>query len=304
MFTSNKTTAVLFNAHTLDGKAAAFACWSKMREHPVYKGVGYDTVSLFPHIVKRRLSIVYILGLHLTRSDLEKLCDCAEEIVFIDSTSFEDFEYGGCKYTCASLPDRSACVSAFGYFHPERVLPQMFNIIEDVDKNLGQMINSVYVYYGLQAELLDCFDNEIFLKAGQFLDPNNIANLAADGYGYYLHLNKIAKTIARNYSMFNASINGSEIDVLAINCNKLFNKAIVRNVRDFDLLFMYEDSIPADAGYSIRSWTVVSRYAGIPSNFVASKFGGYGSTTVAGFITAPTISPSEIIKTITGGNNE
>lgn len=286
-------TWVLFNRHTLDGIAGAIAININFKEHPIYLGVDYSTIGMLPNLVRGRLRELIIVGLNLTRTDLERLSIVAKTIKFFSVHIVENFEYNGTTYICGSIEGRSACVSAWAHYHPTRKLPASFEAIEDVDGNKGQINNSNYIYHGLVARVLGLTDEAIFLRKAEFLDISSaIASLVAEGFQFYSHMKLISSVLSRKGS----AISYEDIEIGIINSPKVFNKFMIGSgLRDYPIYLIYEDVYNPEESNSnkpTRMWTIVANFESpVGAGDVAAFFGGFGSPTQAGFSTLSTIEP-------------
>lgn len=293
-------TWVLFNRHTLDGVAGAIAINVQFKDYPVYLGVDYSTIGMLPGLIKSRIQELIIVGLNLTKSDLERLSEVAKTIKFFSIYPVEDFEYNGTKYISGSIEGRSACVSAWAHYHPTRKLPVSFEAIEDVDGNKGQINNSNYIYHGLAARVLGLTDETIFLRKAEFLDiGSSIASLVAEGFQFYSHMRLISGVLSRKGS----TISVDELQIGVINSPKVFNKFMIGSgLRDYPIYLLYEDVYNPEESNSpkpTRMWTIVANFESpVSASDVATAFGGFGSPVQAGFSTLSSVEPKLISEKI------
>lgn len=291
---------VLFNKHTLDGVAGAIAINIQFKEHPIYLGVDYSTIGMLPHLVRNKLRELIIVGLNLTKSDLERLSIVADTIKIFSIYPIEDFEYNGTTYVSGSIENRSACVSAWAHYHPTRKLPASFEAIEDVDGNKGQINNSNYIYHGLVSRVLGLSDEMIFLRKTEFLDSSsNIASLVAEGFQFYSHMKLIASVLSKKGSL----IAFEEIQIGVINSPKIFNKFMIGlGLRDYPIYLLYEDVYNQEESNSprpTRMWTIVANFESpVLASDIANLFGGFGSSIQAGFSTLSSVEPKTICESI------
>lgn len=275
---------VIYNGYNLDGKAAALAAWTKLRSSAAYLSAGYSSISALPVTLRRRFDKIYILALHLSRESLERLSDCAKSIVIIDGTDGEFFRYNECDYSYTYFDGRSSCCSSWAYFHPVRVLPRMFEIIEDVVCQKSNIPNSLYAYYGLESLLLGVKDRDLFLHGQQFFDTSMIINHTTEGYHYYAHVNQISKQLAQSFYVVQSDTRYG--DLAFINCPKIFNRIVMNYAPVADYYFLYEDVVGLDG--SVRNWTVIAGSSDQNANELVSLFAGFGFQTTAGFVSNST----------------
>lgn len=275
---------VVYNAHTMDGQAAALAAHYKFGEHANFLAFDYGKLSIFEYFTRgNHLKLLYVLGLHLTSLDIARLSSYADQVIYIDHMPLEIPETLVHKIRQFSIPERSTCVSAWAHFVPDKKIPLIFTIIEDVSLYRNEIHNSRLIYDGLRYKMLQCEDDAFLLNIRHFIDPNT-SELAVEGMQIGSYFKTIASYLAGNTGYCN--LLGKRCAF--INAPKLFAYHIVQHLLasgKYDYVLLYADC--RVSGYTYRSWSIGCRHdLEYDASFISSVFQGFGTSEFAGFISS------------------
>lgn len=294
-------TMVIYNAHTMDGQAAALAAYYRIGEHADFIAFDYGKLSVIDYFIKSgSLKMLYVIGLHLTAKDIARLAHHAESICYIDHIAVELPESLNKQVKVVSIPNRCTCVTAWAHFMPTQPIPHMFQVIEDVVLGKNEISNSRSAYDGLRYRLLQCEENAFIMNMQTFLH-NDIAELIMDG----MHVGAMFKVISSNLATNFDTCNLLGKRVACINAPKMFAYYVcdhLLSTRNIDYVLLYSDC--RSQGYVYRSWTVAAREgSAISASDVAELFEGYGTNKFAGFTTTATFRDHEVINAVNGYYN-
>lgn len=275
---------VVYNAHTMDGQAAALAAYYKFGDHATFLAFDYGKLSIFDYFTRgNHLKVLYVLGLHLTPKDAARLSSFTDQLVYIDHLPLDIPESIANKVRQFSIKDRSTCVSAWAHFMPDKKIPEMYRIIEDVSLFRNDIHNSRLVYDGLRYKMLQCEDDAFLLNMRHFVDPN-VSELAVEGMQVGSYFRTLASYLASNSGYCNFLGRRAAF----INAPKLFAYRIVQHLLSsgkYDYVLLYADC--RVSGYTYRSWSVGCRHdLKYNAAYIASIFEGFGTSEFAGFVSS------------------
>jgi hypothetical protein len=298
-----ESTLVLFNRHTLDGVAAAVAARTALRSRAVYREIDYPTICLLGSTIPEKLDRLYILGLDFSIDQLRQLALYASTVIVIGLNRFDDFEYSGTKFQCKTIEDRSCCVSTWGLFHPARIIPTVFEYIEDVIKSKSIIQNSLYAYYGIASVVVGLSDEDIFNHAQLFLDPAQLPNIVTDGFHYFNFKNIFGSLLGQDMATYTLTLDNNTFSVGVVNCPRKLNASFYNcaNKQEHDIYVLFDITRPACSPKPIRTWSVLTNYGtAVAASRIADRFGGFGNDRIAGFITTEDITFSDIMERLNG----
>jgi oligoribonuclease NrnB/cAMP/cGMP phosphodiesterase (DHH superfamily) len=113
-----------------DGFGAAWAAWKSLGDAAVYVPVQYGEP--YPPEIDGGVSRLFILDFSYPRATMERLRECAAELVCLDHHKTAEAELAGLP--CARFDmDRSGAVLAWEYFHPGEPVPLLLCYVQDRD---------------------------------------------------------------------------------------------------------------------------------------------------------------------------
>lgn len=136
---------VLYHAHCTDGTGSRYAAWRKFGSAAKYIAVAYGK----PMPVMEPNSEVYIIDFSYPRAVLEGLKAVHKSIMVLDHHKTAEEDLRGLDY-CLFDMNRSGCVIAWEYFHPNTTIPPLLLDIQDRDLWRFERPNSKAIHAGLQ----------------------------------------------------------------------------------------------------------------------------------------------------------
>lgn len=281
----------------MDGQAAALAAYYKIGNHSDFLAFDYGKLSVIEYYIKGHpLKVLFVIGLHLTAKDIARLSQYTEMICYIDHVPVELPESLSSKVKIINIPNRCTCVTSWAHFMPSQIIPQMFQVIEDVVLGKNEIQNSRYAYDGLRYRLLQCEENAFIMNMQSFLQ-NDITELIMDG----MHVGSMFKVIAANLANNHCVVNMLGQKTACINAPKMFSYPICDHLISncsLDYVLLYSDC--RSQGYVYRSWTIAARRGlKFSAADIATVFEGYGTERFAGFTTTATLRDHELITEVT-----
>jgi oligoribonuclease NrnB/cAMP/cGMP phosphodiesterase (DHH superfamily) len=135
---------VLYHAHCTDGTGSKFAAWKKFKYKAKYIAVSYGN----PVPEMEPGSEIYILDFAYSREILEGLQKIHKSVIVLDHhKTAEEALKGMCG--CHFNMDKSGCVLAWEYFHPNAPVPDLLLDIQDRDLWQFKRPNSKAIHAGL-----------------------------------------------------------------------------------------------------------------------------------------------------------
>lgn len=260
---------VLYHANCPDGFGAAYAAWTVLGDAATYRPVNYGQPC--PPEVEGGVSRLFILDFSYPRATLERLRECAREILVLDHHKTARDELAGLPYALFDL-DRSGAVLAWEHFHPGEPVPLLLRYVQDRDLWRWELEDSREV-----SEALASYDRDFATwdAIRRRLDAEEYPDFALEG-GHILRA-KRRQVAALCDRAFPADVGGHRVP--AVN-SPLFQSEVGEE------LCKRHPEAPFAAIFSVGDgdeiWSLRSR-DGFDVSAVAKQLGGGGHPAAAGF---------------------
>ncbi len=265
----SKNIYVLYHAHCTDGTGSKYAAWKKFGSNAKYIAVQYGK----PMPELEPGSEIYIVDFSYPKATLEALNAQHASVVVLDHHKTAEADLKDLPY-CHFNMDKSGCVMAWEYFHPDVAVPNLLLDIQDRDLWLFKRPNSKAVHAGLQ--LLDGHMADWDLAA---IDSGHYVGLVNSGMTLLKRQDKAVKSAVDHKvkvvhfsgckcGLINANDLSSEIGAGIYNCPKL--------AVDFALVYAITKDDEVLLSFRSKGEFDVSA--------LAQKFGGGGHKNAAGAV--------------------
>lgn len=167
---------VLYHGNCFDGMGAYFAAWTKLGDEATYIAADYGR----PTPQMEEGSTVYLLDFSYSRTIIKTLALVHKRIIVLDHHKTAEADLKDLNTENIEVifdMERSGCVIAWEYFHPDDPVPELLLNIQDRDLWLFKLPDSKVIGAGLRTVPFDIQDWDILVE----LEEKGIAYLIERG---------------------------------------------------------------------------------------------------------------------------